>query len=66
MNFSLLEIFEILAIIGVIYLQFSFWTETRAKIRLFKGIIPAVGQFSLAEVNFLANDLKTVDRKSVV
>ena len=60
MNFSLLEIFEILAIIGVIYLQYSFWTETRAKIRLFKGIIPTVGQFSLSEVSFLVNDLKNI------
>jgi hypothetical protein len=60
MNFSLLEIFEILAIIGVIYLQYRFWAETRAKIHLFKGIIPAVERFSLVEVSFLENDLKTI------
>jgi hypothetical protein len=60
MNFSILAVFEILAIVGVIYLQYSFWTETRAKIRLFKDIIPDVKQFSLIETSFLENDLKTI------
>ena len=60
MNFSILEFFEILSIVGVVYLQYRFWSETRTKINLFKGTIPQVEQFSLVETSFLENDLKNI------
>jgi hypothetical protein len=58
MPFSLLEIFEIIAIIGIVFLQYRFWTETLTKINIFKNTIPDVGQFSLIEVSVFVNDLK--------
>ena len=58
MPVSLLEIFEIIAVLGVVFLQLRFWTETRAKINIFKNTIPDVEQFSLIEVSIFANDLK--------
>ena len=58
MPVSLLEIFEIIAVLGVVFLQLRFWMETRAKINVFKNTIPDVEQFSLIEVSVLTNDLK--------
>lgn len=60
MNFSILGFFEILSIVGVVYLQYRFWFETRTKINLFKATIPQVEQFSLVETSFLENDLKNI------
>ena len=60
MNFSILEVFEIIAILIVIYLQYRFWSETRTKIELFKNTIPTFEQFSLVETSFLENDLKYI------
>ena len=56
----LLEIFEVIVIIVVIFFQHRFWFETRKKIKLFKDTIPQVGLFSLVETSFLENDLKTI------
>lgn len=58
MNFFILEILEIIAVLVVIYFQFKFWNETRTKINLFKDTIPNLDQFSLDEIVVLQNDLK--------
>lgn len=58
MNYSLLEIFEIITILFVVIIQFKFWNETRSQINLFKKTIPDIEQFSLREISIFTNDLK--------
>jgi hypothetical protein len=60
MNFSLLEIFEIIVVAVILFLQYRFWNETRGKIDLFKNTIPNLEQFNLIEVSIFAGVLKKI------